>query len=118
MTANTLLYSSVLLAVGIIGGIVLDEVFRERYEIKAPPRPSTVPSSASWEGGESGGNWFDCTRQQDSKYRCAIFSSSGDEVSDGVYGFMPEDVGGQLNPVLWLSDTDIVLRDARLVRSH
>jgi hypothetical protein len=115
---KTLLYSLVLLVVGIISGIFLDEYVREIYEIKAPPRASTVPPSAIWEGGETGGNWFDCNRQQDSKYRCVVYSDTGDKVSDEVYGFMPEDVGGKLNPILRSSDTDIVLRGARLVRSH
>jgi hypothetical protein len=118
MTSKTLLSSLVLLVVGIISGIFLDEHVREIYEIKAPPHPSTVPSSARWEGGETGGNWFDCTRQPDSKYRCLVFSDTGDKVSDGVYGFVPEDFGGKLDPILRSSDTVIVLRGARLVRSH
>ena len=118
MTSRTLVYSLVLLAVGIISGIFLDEYVREIYEIKAPPRPSTVTSSANWEGGETGGNWFDCTRQPDTKYRCVVFSDAGKKVSDEVYGFVPEDFGGKLDPILRSSDTDIVLRGARLVRSH
>jgi hypothetical protein len=118
MTSKTLLYSLVLLIVGIISGIILDEYVREIYEIKAPPRPLSIPSSAVWEGGETRGNWFDCNRQQDSKYRCVVYSDTGDKVSDQIYGFMPEDVGGKLNPILWSSDTDIVLRGARLVRSR
>jgi hypothetical protein len=115
---KTLLYSLVLLVVGIISGIFLDEYVREIYEIRAPLRAPTVPPSAIWEGGETGGNWFDCNRQQDSKYRCVVYSDTGDKVSNEVYGFMPEDVGGKLNPILRSSDTDIVLRGARLVRSH
>lgn len=117
MTSKKIVNVLLLLAVGIVAGISFDELARAKYEVTPPMRPSNVPPSAKWEGGEDGGNWFDCTRQADSKYLCAVFSdTTGAKISEGLYGVTPEDMSGRLNPVLLRSDTEIVISGARLIR--
>lgn len=106
-----------LLAVGIAAGVFIDEWARAKHQVAPPPRPLNVPSSATWGGGDDGGTWFACTRQADLKYRCSVFAdTTGIKISDGLYAFVPEDLSGRLDPVTWLSDTEIVVRGGRLVR--
>jgi len=92
----------------------MDEV-KLRIDAFSPPIERSCISHM--ERGEDGGNWFDCARQADASYRCAVYADvTGEKISDGLYGFVPEDTAGQLNPLLRRSDTEIVLRGARLVR--
>jgi len=117
MTAQKARGVLLLLAVGIAAGVFIDEWVRAKHQVTPPPRPLNVPSSATWDGGEDGGTWFACTRQAYLKYRCTVFAdTTGIKISEGLYGFVPEDSSGRLDPVTWLSDTEIVVRGARLVR--
>jgi len=108
-----------LLALGLVAGIAVDELARARYSVAVPARPANIPASAKWSGGEDGGNWFDCSPRPDSRYFCLVFSdTTGKKISEGLYGATAEDSDGKLNPVLLLSDEDIEIRGARLVRVH
>jgi len=117
MTSRKIVYFLLVLTIGVVIGIAVSEWMRSSYALTPAARPLSVPASATWSGGEDGGNWFDCARQADASYRCAVYADvTGEKISDGLYGFVPEDTAGQLNPLLRRSDTEIVLRGARLVR--
>jgi hypothetical protein len=85
--------------------------------VQPPKRPQNVPSSARWEGGPDGGNWFECAKETDAKYRCSVFADvTGVLIVSGLYTVVPESFSGNLRPALLQSDTEIELKGARLVR--
>ncbi|MBK7665809.1 MAG: hypothetical protein IPJ21_20190 [Sterolibacteriaceae bacterium] len=110
-----------ILLVGIVVGIVADEsltlLFRTVYAVHPPTRPPNIPASARWEGGSDGGNWFECVKEADAKYRCSVFADvTGALIVSDLYTVVPESSNGDLRPVLLRSDTEIELMGARLVR--
>ena len=105
------------LFVGIVIGIVADESLTADSVVQPPKRPQNVPSSARWEGGPTGGNWFECAKEAGAKYRCSVFADvTGVLIVSGLYTVVPESFSGNLRPVLLQSDTEIELKGARLVR--
>jgi hypothetical protein len=46
-------------------------------EVKPPPRPSTVPTSAIWSGGSDGGAWYACSFSAKDSNACSIYSDDG-----------------------------------------
>lgn len=47
-----------------------------------PPRPTSVPASATWCGGPEGGAWVDCTSLGAGVVRCSIYADASGYVID------------------------------------
>lgn len=76
--------SGLLLSISVLGGC---DSYDPANPVVPPPRPISVPASASWAGGMDGGNWFDC-KIKSKKYECVIYTDydeSGYLISKGEY---------------------------------
>ena len=51
-----------------------------------PARPSNLPSTVKWLGGEDGGVWVDCAKENDKLLKCKIFDAdNGNVLQSGYY---------------------------------
>lgn len=62
------LCGTVALTLGSLGSLVGCQA-----KVAAPPRPATVPASASWAGGADGGAWINCTPLDTGRFACVVF---------------------------------------------
>lgn len=58
-------------------------------ERRPPERPAKVPNAAVWAGGQDGGSWIHCSRDEPARaYDCAVYSDvTGDIEAKGKYSF-------------------------------
>jgi len=55
-------------------------------KVTAPPRPSSVPTSATWAGGVDGGSFFECdTDTTNNINRCLVYNDHTGDVAGGGF---------------------------------
>lgn len=95
----------------------LDVLSGSRFPIHAPARPSGVPAIAYWSGGPDGGNWFNCTRPSFEIWECSVYTdTTGTLVAQGKYKLAADPQRREFQPNLLVSDREIQLSGARLVK--
>jgi hypothetical protein len=81
-----------------------------------PPRPSSVPKSATWAGGADGGAWIDC-KGVGENFRCVIYNDRSGEVwARGEYELQPRGADRSLTYGGFDGDTIHLVGNRRLVR--
>jgi hypothetical protein len=56
-----------------------------------PPRPASVPKSATWAGGSDGGAWIDCRfefKEPYVGYHCDVYKDGGAHWASGTYALV------------------------------
>lgn len=114
MNPKTLLSFASVFDVGILIGLVVPS-----NNVRVPARPANVPADASWQGGKDGGNWFRCAEQSSSLYRCQVYADvTGVLIIDDLFKPTEKGSNGKVVPRLLLSDSEIELAGARLIRAR
>ena len=108
------------LTLGLLVGVsctILSHTWFARTDVSVPTRPAGVPLTSRWAGGSTGGNWFDCRPLADAKYDCAVYADvTGVRLEAGTYRVVAESSTGELRPTFLVSDGNIELTGAHLVR--
>jgi hypothetical protein len=113
MNLKTLFSFACVLVVGVLIGLNMAS-----NDVRVPARPANVPADANWQGGNDGGNWFQCTEQSLSLYRCQVYADvTGVLIIDDLFKPTEKGSNGKVVPRLLLSDSEIELAGARLIRA-
>jgi hypothetical protein len=104
-------------ALGFAVSQALEVLSAGRFAIPVPARPSGVPHNAHWSGGPDGGNWFDCVHANLDIWSCSVYADvTGVLVASGKYKLTAQSEKRELVPILLMSDDEIQLSGARLVK--